>query len=204
MNKCSIKKGGMTMKEIVEKGIHAILPVYIEDKGNCTAIYTKEDTITQEKAIRSVMINLCKHYHLDLAASNKTYGELLSIKKQPPIPLSHNQVFIPVKVRQPVIKHDGAYGYINIDSIEKIVQSNSSPRKATIYLENTSPIQAMTKASTIQKNLNNGKLAKKLFNRYDTTAIREEGTFYQAQDSPATKNDIAILYRELIELKRMC
>ena len=191
------------MKEIIEKGIEAILPVYIEDKGNCTLIYTREDEVILEKALKSTIRNLCKYYHLDLKASNKTYGDLLSINKQPPIPLSPNQVFVPVKVRKPIVSHDGAYGYINIDSIEKISSRDSSPLESTIYLKSKRTIEAICRDITIKKNINKGRLAKKLFSRYDVTAVREDGNYYEIQDRPATKKDIAMIYKEIMELKKM-
>ena len=191
------------MKEIIEKGIEAILPVYIEDKGNCTIIYTKEDDVILKKAIKSTIRNLCKYYHLDLKESNKTYGNLLSINKQPPIPLTPNQVFVPIKVRKPIISHDGAYGYINIDSIERISRSDSSPLESTIHLKSKRTINAICRDITIKNNINKGHLARQLFNRYDVTAVREDGNYYEMQDSPATKRDIAMIYKEIMELKRM-
>ncbi len=69
------------MEKIIEKDIEAILPIYMNDIGNCTVIYTRKDKIILEKVIKTIIKNLCQYYHLDLKASNKTYGDLLSIKK---------------------------------------------------------------------------------------------------------------------------
>ena len=43
------------MEQIIQKGIEAILPVYIKDRGNCTRIYTREDEIVLDKTIKTII-----------------------------------------------------------------------------------------------------------------------------------------------------
>lgn len=188
------------MEQIIHKGIEAILPVYIKDRGNCTAIYTKEDEIILEKSIKTVIMNLCKYYHLDLKASNKSYGNLLSIKKYPPIPFTHDQIFIPIKARIPLSKHDGAYGYVNINSIEKICKSKSEDI-FEIYLRNNRIIKVYSKDCTIQRNMNNGEIVKKLLTRNNNPLIKEHESLYEAENALATKKDIAMVYKEIMRIK---
>ena len=187
------------MNEIIEKGLEAILPVYIKDRGNCTSIYTNDGEIILEKAIRSVITNLCNFYHLDLKASNKTYGDLLTIKKNTPIPFTYDKIFIPIKTRKPIAKHDGAYGYVNMDSIKKFSKSKID-NNSLIYIGNNRVIEVYSKVSTIQRNINNGKIIKRLFKRNDL--IREANNLYIAEDTLATKKDIAMVYSEIMEIKK--
>lgn len=188
------------MEQIIQKGIEAILPVYIKDRGNCTAIYTREDEIILEKSIKTIILNLCKYYHLDLKASNKTYGNLLSIKKYPPIPFTHDQIFIPIKSRIPITKHDGAYGYVNINSIEKISTSKLE-NNSIIILSNNRSIKVYSKDSTVQRNINNGEIVKKLCMRDTLPIIKESESLYEAEDAIATKKDIAMVYKEIMRIK---
>lgn len=188
------------MEKIIEKGIEAILPVYLKDRGNCTAIYTREDKFILEKTIKTTISNICKYYHLDLKASNESYGNLLSIKKYPPIPFTYNQIFIPIKTRIPIAKHDGAYGYVNINSIEKISRSKSKDI-SRIYLSNNRVIEVYSKDSTILRNINNGAIVKKILANENTSMIHEEESLYTAEDRVATKKDIAMVYREIMGLK---
>jgi len=186
------------VNEIIEKGLEAILPVYIKDIGNCTKIYVKDDEIILEKTIRSVLANLCKFYHLDLKASKKTYGDLLTIKKNTPIPFAYDYVFISIKARKPIAKHDGAYGYVNLDSIKSYSKSKTN-NNSLIYISNNRTIEVYSKLCTINKNVNNGKIVKSLLKRNDF--IREANSLYIAEDSLATKKDIAMVYREIMEIK---
>lgn len=188
------------MEQIIQKGIEAILPVYIKDRGNCTTIYTREDEFILEKTIKTIISNLCKYYHLDLTASNTTYGNLLSIKKYPPIPLTHDQIFIPIKTRIPIAKHDGAHGFVNINAIEKVVTSKSE-NNSIIYLSNNKTIKVYSKDCTIQRNINNGEIVKRLFKRTNSPIIKEQESLYEAEDAIATKKDIAMVYKEIMQIK---
>lgn len=188
------------MEQIIQRGIEAVLPVYIKDRGNCTAIYTGEGEIILEKTIKTTISNLCRYYHLDLKASNESYGNLLSIKKYPPIPFSHDQIFIPIKVRIPIGKHDGAYGFVNINSIEKVAKSKSQD-KCILYLSNKRTIDIYSKDSTIQRNINNGIIVKRLLDKRDLSLIKEEESLYEAENALATKKDIAMVYKEIMRIK---
>ncbi len=189
------------MEKIIEKDIEAILPIYMNDIGNCTVIYTRKDKIILEKVIKTIIKNLCQYYHLDLKASNKTYGDLLSIKKHPPIPLTKEKVLIQVKTRVPIGKHDGAYGYINIDSIDKIKSSKESLKKTIIQLKSGRTIEAHCMKSTILKNINNGRIVQGLIQGKNHFQVKEEENLYLLEDAPATKRDIALVYMKLMEIK---
>ena len=188
------------MEKIIEKGIDAILPVYLKDRGNCTLIYTRQGEVILEKTIKTTISNLCRYYHLDLKASNETYGKLLSIKKYPPIPFKYNQIFIPIKTRIPIGKHDGAYGYVNISSIEKVARTKSKDN-SLLYLTNDRTIEVYSKEATIQKNISKGMLVKKILANENTPMIHEEESLYLVGDKVATKQDIAMVYKEIMRIK---
>lgn len=188
------------MEKTIQKGIEAILPVYLKNRGNCTVIYTREDEVILEKTIKTTILNICKYYHLDLKASNETYGKLLSIKKHPPIPFTYNQIFIPIKTRIPIAKHDGAYGYVNISSIEKVSKTKSKER-SLLYIGNHRTIEVYSKELTIQKNISKGEVVKKILANENMPMILEEENLYLSEDKVATKKDIAMVYKEIMSIK---
>lgn len=187
------------MEKIIEKTIEAILPVYLKDRGNCTLIYTSEDKIILDKTTKTTILNLCKYYHLDLKASNETYRKLLSIKKYPPIPFTYNQIFIPIKTRIPIARHDGAYGYVNVSSIEKISKTKSKDN-SLLYLSKNRTIEIYSKESTIERNISKGLVVKKILSN-NVAMIHEDENLYIAEDKVATKKDIAMVYKEIMGLK---
>lgn len=194
-----IKQDGDKMEKIIKKGIIAIVPVYLPGRGNCTTIYTKDNEhINIYKTIKTVIRNICEYYHLDMKAAKKTYGELLSIRNFPPIPFTPDDIFIYVKMRKPICEYDGAYGYIKIDAIHKIIDSNG---KTLIHLTSGDIIEGLANISTVKRNIKNGEIVKKLYDRKGKRLEEDNLDFYSQEDKAATKGDIAMLYMKMMEIK---
>lgn len=193
-------KGGQVMKEIIEKEIMAIVPKYIENKGNCTWIYTRDGIVELEKSIKTVIKNIAKYYHLDLRASNKCYKELLYTKKNLPIPFTPDKIFILVKMRRPIGQHDGAYGYLDINSIEKINYKEELDLYPRIILKNSEILEALCTLETLHKAIKNGEIVRELLKSKYKKGLGESATIYQDEDKPATKGDLALLYMEISRL----
>lgn len=190
------------MESIIKKDIMAIVPKYIQNKGNCTLIYTKSEVIEVNKSIKTVIRNICKYYHLDLRASNDTYGKLLCARKNPPVPFTSNDIFILVKTRKPIGQHDGAHGYVKIDSIDKIVYKSERDRYPCIILASGQSIEALCTMGTLNKNMSNGVLVKKLLGQESSNTVRETSPMYLDEEMPATKKDIALLYMMIMKLRQ--
>lgn len=188
------------MQKVFKEEIIAILPSYIKDKGNCTVVWIKnKEPVIIEKTIKTTIKNMCRYYHLDLKSSNKTYGEILSIKRSPPIPFGRDKVFIKVKTRIPLARDDGAYGYINLSAIEKI-SSIKENKRTLVCLKNQQFLEVYGKIETINKNIKNGEIVRRLLREKDTIGVKESPDFYLEESIPATKKDIAIIYMKLVEL----
>lgn len=184
------------MKDVFSNEIIAIVPIYLELKGNCTKIYTDKGDIIVSMTIRTVIKRLCAHYRLDIRASNKHFGGLISIKNAIPIPLSKDNILIQVKVRKPIGKDDGSMAYINLNSIKKIKGLKSN---ASIILNNEIEIQCICTANTIKKHMNHGELIKKLYEDRQPI-VNEAMEYYVASDTPATKSDIARIFMMIQEI----
>lgn len=189
------------MEKIIKKNILVIEPIYIKDIGNCTRIYTeKEGSIEIEKTIKTVINNISKYYCFDMKEGKKKYGELLNIKKFPPIAFNPNNIFIYIKMRKPISIHDGAYGYIRYDVIEKIIEKDNI---RIIKLKNGEQISTLSSISIINKRINNGKIVKRLSEDNINSILKEDPEFYINKNQLATKSDIALLYMKMLELKEV-
>lgn len=178
------------MQDIISKEIIAILPEYIAGKGNCTVIYTNKERIIVNMTIRTVIKKLCAHYRIDIRASNRHFGGLISIKNAIPIPLSKDNIFIQVKVRKPILKDDGSMGYFKLDSIKKI---KGLKKDASILLNNGTEIQCDCSHSIIKKHMKHGELIRNLYDNKQST-VNEAMECYASSDTPATKSDIARIF----------
>lgn len=190
------------MREILDKGIEAVLPVYEKDKGNVSLVYTKEEEILMDYSIKTIIRRICGIYHYDIKSSNKYYGQLLSTKKHCPIPIHRDLILIQAKTRIPIGKHDGAYGYINIDAITHISSSDKIKDYSRVYLMSGKSIEVLCKVSTLSKSINNGHIIKKINSNKDDIIVRDSESRYTLDNMPATKKDIAMVYMKLEELKR--
>lgn len=189
----------MDLEKIVIQEIVAFLPIYIDMKGNCTLVYKKQGENQEvEKTTKTILNQLSDFYLINLKATRKHYGDLLSIKNLVPIPFNENNVFIPIKSRKPICRNDGSVGYVNINYIQKTVKGKSG---TMIYLKNNSIIKSLNSIETVNKNIKNGHIVRKLWKEKQSSTLINEYDFYQDYELPATKGDIAILRRELIAIK---
>lgn len=173
------------MEDIIKSGLMAFIPQYVDNKGNCTLMFSKEDRpFVLEKNIRTVIRLLCKHYMIDLKESKKRYSHLVSSPNMVPIPLGKKDIFIPLKTRKPMYKNDGAMGYINIRYIEKIKEGKDS---TTIQLINGTNIECLCNKTTVHNHLRNGEIVSRLFEDR-TMKVAENEIIYDG------KNPIVIIY----------
>lgn len=186
------------MEDLVSKGILALLPVYINDDGNCTYVYTIEGRVVLKLTIKTVIKKLCEYYYLDLKSCNKTYGSLLTSKYRPPIPFNRDNIFIQFKTRTPIGRHDGAHGYFNINSIKSIKSQN---KNTIIHLLNDQEIEVLMSIYTVKKYINNGEIVKKLILENKLNYSKDKLSLYDESNTPATKSDIALLYLKMLEIR---
>lgn len=186
----------MDIEGIVSKKIQAILPIYVPGRGNSTLIHGRENSITVDATIRTVIKNLCTYYHLDLKASNRYFGGFLSIGQGIPLPLTKDDVLIQIKVRRPIGEADGSMGYFNLNAIEKIEKRGKA---CIIFLKNGTAVPCLYTQKTIEKNMSRGRVVKKLYGeRYST--IGEDIGSYMDLDAPATKGDMARLFMMIYDI----
>ena len=106
-----------------------------------------------------------------------------------------------MKARKLFYKNDGATGYININSIDKIERHET---EILICLKNNHKILCLSSLDTVNKHVQNGHIVKKLIENTQeyAYAVRENVSFYEELDKPATKEDIAMLRKEILDIRR--
>lgn len=168
-------------------------------KGNCSLMITLQGGIYQvNKTIKTILIQLCKYYLVDLKAIRSYYGNLLNIKNLTPIPFNKENIFIPVKVRKPLLKNDGSIGYVNIKYIRKVSLHNE---KTIIYLTDNNTIECLNSVETINKHINNGNIVRKLYEEKERASLVNERYIDLDYDRPATKGDVVMIINELLRIK---
>ena len=183
------------MEEVFKEGLVAIIPKYIEQKGNCTVLYgAKSGPRLLEKSIKTTIRLVGKYYMIDLSEVKKRYKSIILTSNLMPIPLSKQDILIPVKTRKPMVKNDGAFGYVNIRYIKGIKKFAGS---TNILLQNGISIECLCNPSTWEKHLRNGRIMSRCYEER-VMGVAEEQERYKAC-IPASKADIAMVLREIKE-----
>lgn len=175
------------MDRLISEQIIAIIPVYIENRGNSTLIYTKQSQELIYKSIKTVFKNLCNHYHLDIKQSNNYYRKFVLNKNSIPTPFSRDNIFIQIKVRNPIGKDDGAKGFIRLDSILEIEGNQGF---SLIRLENKVDLKCLCSVNTIKKQIKNGEIIKKMYREKESS---REGDFKTDRNRPVLYGDLKVL-----------
>lgn len=96
------------MKEMV-----AILPVYADGVGNVSRVlYEDGSEEVMPVRVSRIMDRLFYDHLLSRRAVEEYYGGFLGIKRNVPAVIRRDLVYVPVKVRRPRVRDDGAYGYV--------------------------------------------------------------------------------------------
>ena len=184
--------------EMFQEEIMAIMPEYVDLKGNCTIVHRKGfDPLILDKTIKTVISLVGKYYMIDLNSMKKRYSPLLSSRNLIPIALSRNDILIPFKTRSPMYKNDGAFSYINMKYIKKVKKSEST---TIVVLDNGLEIPCLCSMNTVDKHLRNGNIISRCYEDR-VMGVQEAGEHYKSL-IPATKADIEMLNRKLEEIVR--
>jgi len=140
--------------------IEAMLPVYVKDQGNCTEIITSESSYIRNATIETCIKNMADYYNLSLYHNRLNYGEELGITNKVPVVINEDLVFIYINVREPLFKHDAAYGVIDINAIKQVFLKDG---KAAILTNSGRIIQTRQNVKSVKKNILNGRLAKDIY-----------------------------------------
>jgi hypothetical protein len=163
------------MHDLINKGIMAIVPEYIEGRGNCVKVYTNNSQpIIIQKSIKTVLRNLFKHYMIDLNETKKRYINLVSSPNNVPLALSNKDIFIPLKTRKPICRNDGATGYINMRYLKKTVKNKNT---TTIHLENNINIECLCSENTVKNHLRNGTIVSRCYEERSMSVSEDELTY---------------------------
>lgn len=140
--------------------IQAMIPLYVKDEGNCTEIITSEGSIIESTTIETCIKRLADYYNISLYHNRVNYGSELGISNKVPIVINENKVFIYVNAREPLFRHDAAFGFVDINSIKKIYDNEIG---AVIVMNSGSVIQTRQRLKMLKKGILLGRVTKDIY-----------------------------------------
>src|SRR5690554_1327972 len=108
-------------EKIREREILYAIPVYKQGQGDITKVLCGDGIeIYLSYHIRSFIRRLAYEHYMDLVSIRRTLQEQLGQKNILPYPFHPGLILLPLKVRKPKLKKDGAFGYINYIWVKNI------------------------------------------------------------------------------------
>lgn len=138
----------------------AIIPVYaLKQGGNSTRIYySSGDVIYDSRKTKTVLNNIAHYFGSDLTVLRSNYGKKFNCNLYCPYPFSKKHVYVPIKVRSPFAKKDGATGYFKLSAfkgLELNARDSADCRvKCNILLSGEHRISSQISTSKIEERIN--------------------------------------------------
>lgn len=187
------------IEELISKEIIAIIPLYVDMRGNSTKIITKEEKEAYiYKSIKTVIALLAKYFMIDLASSRQYYGKIIGCTNIVPLAFNKDNVFAPLKVRKAIGKNDGSFGYFNIRFINELYKKNG---KVFVSLTDDISVEVIQGIDSAKKNLRNANIVRQSYCERTGITVMENHEIFGEYSRPATKGDILALRSEIMDIK---
>ena len=144
-----------------EEEFAALVPCYDENGGNATLIYSAGGAVEADRrSVKANLRRLARFYQVDLEAARRRYGQYLGRAQGVPLPFSLSLVLVPVKMRVPVGKNDGADGYVNPGAVQGCLEADpgEEPVRSFLLLKGGHRLPCYLKADTVNRRLKTGLL----------------------------------------------
>lgn len=161
------------MKEVLDKGLMAMIPRHIDKKGSCTSLYVKDlDPIVIEKTTEAVLEDIEKYLKIDLKEIRSRYTQMILSNNIVPFALSDDDIFIAIKTRDQILSDDESLGYINIKYIKEM-KKGKNESSTNITLANNVIIKCSTDLVTVSRSIINAHLIRKGYDLTDRQVAEE-------------------------------
>ncbi|MFZ5942905.1 MAG: hypothetical protein ACOYVD_02260 [Bacillota bacterium] len=158
------------------RNINCLVPVYDQQGGNFTEIWLNggEKVIIPNKT-NTVLKNLAKVFAVDLSQLKKKYGVLVGRKASSPLPLHPDLILIPLKVREPYAKDEGARAYIIRNKLKKAYANEVSG--CSLLFTDGSILSCLQNVTSVNLAVAHGEIIYRecqINNQWDTIRERDE------------------------------
>lgn len=140
--------------------IDALLPIYVDDIGNCTEIISAGESYLKTVTIDTCIKNLADFYNISLYHNRVNYGTELGITNKVPLVINDELIYIYINVRKPKFSHDSAYGFIDVKSIAEIYEKN---KNAVIQMKSGRIIETRQSVASLKKAVLYARFAKDIY-----------------------------------------
>ncbi len=173
--------------------LYYIIPEYKDGLGSCCRVGDHNGEELQSHTLQAMLKTILSERGMDLKALRRQCSKEMLQRNLLPLYLGSQEVLMPLKVRNPRVKRDGGYGYINAMAIKKIECSR-------VIMENGTSIAFLESRRAVTRRLRVSQRLQQHMGR------RPMGTGNVDMPSPsqtaATKEDVAVVVLEVTRLRQ--
>ncbi|KUO53088.1 MAG: hypothetical protein APF76_14955 [Desulfitibacter sp. BRH_c19] len=137
--------------EGIWQNINCLVPIYSENGANMTEVHLDDGTVAIDgRKICTVIKNLAKFFTVDVETARAKYSKLVDRKLSVPIPLHQDLVLVPVKIRKPIAREDGAWGYVVLSKIVCYTKHPEKDKTIWIFFDNELYVDALLLTRSFQ------------------------------------------------------
>lgn len=131
--------------------IAAFMPAYRSGLGSGVEVFFRDGTTGWvEMRLTTFIARLAAAFAVDVRESRRKFGPVVKQKNLVPLVLAPLFIYVPVKLRKPLVSGDPAYGYFRLRSILEV---SPQPEPATIRLEGGQEITVLQSMRTVHHRL---------------------------------------------------
>jgi len=139
----------MQVQDILQ--IAAFAPSYVNGKGQGLEIYFRDGTVGwQGVSLHSFIRRLARVFTVNVREARLLHAPLVGQKNLIPLVLAPFLIYVPIKVRTPLISGDPAYGYFRLRSVLQVAQISGS---SELLLEGGQQVSVIQSARTVRTRL---------------------------------------------------
>jgi len=183
--------------ELVREDIIGLRPIY-NGTGNATVILLRSGELEVRNGINSVLSALFRSYAIDLKAQRQQLAPLLQRQQRLPFYLSHNRVFIPLKMRRPAASKDIVYGYLDINYLDRVEAVGEG--HCELSLTDQRRITALSHRATVELAQTMGR---NLLSLLDSSSPKNSGSMLVAEAATCVYDKLHSIYRKLEHIEHI-
>ncbi len=139
----------MLLKDVLQ--VAAFVPSYADGSGQGLEIYFRDGTVGwQGVSLHSYIRRMARVFTVNVQEARQKYAPLVGQKNLIPLVFEPFLVYVPIKVKTPLIKGDPAYGYFRLRSVLQVAET---PGLCTLHLEGGQQIAVIQAARTVRTRL---------------------------------------------------
>lgn len=164
--------------------LNFLQPLYMEDGTNGTLVNLGKGNCYQDKRkVKTILKQVAKQFAVDLSAAKANYGRAVGRKDSTPIPMTGSLVLLPVKMRLPVSKDDGSWGYVVLEQIAYYTKVDLLEYKSKVTFKDGSEVFTLLSTDALYALSRDGELVKKKHLQLMSTGKGEGQHIYEAAGS---------------------